>query len=171
MAAGEYVSVSSQADSEKADLAREKRELAADPAFEHHELAALYVERGVNPALAGQVAEQLMAKGALQAHARDELGLSDTTAARPVQAALASAASFATGAALPLLVVILSPPTTLLYFVGSASLSLLGILGALGARVGGAPILRGTIRVIFWGALAMAITAGVGSLFGTRAAG
>lgn len=167
MAAGEYVSVSSQADSEEADLAREKRELAENPASEHRELAALYVQRGLEPDLAAQVAEQLMSKDALQAHARDELGLSDATAARPVQAAMASAVSFATGAALPLLVVLLSPRSMLLYFVGFASLALLGVLGALGARVGGAPILRGTLRVIFWGALAMAITAGVGSLFGT----
>lgn len=166
MAAGEYVSVSSQADTEQADLERERRELATDPAAEQEELARIYIERGLNADLARRVAEQLMAKDALGAHARDELGLSKITAARPVQAALTSAATFSAGAALPLLVAVVSPPTITLYTVSAASLIFLAVLGALGARAGGAPILRATARVAFWGALAMAVTAGIGGLVG-----
>ena len=171
MAAGEYVSVSSQADSEAADLARETRELAEHPDSEHRELSAIYVARGVAPALAWQVAEQLMAKDALAAHGRDELGISEVMAARPVQAAMASAASFAVGAALPLVVVLAAPRSALAPAVAAASLVFLGVLGATGARAGGAKILRPTIRVMFWGALAMATTAGIGALFGTHIAG
>jgi VIT1/CCC1 family predicted Fe2+/Mn2+ transporter len=167
MAAGEYVSVSSQADTEQADLARERSELATIPARELDELAGIYVERGLDPALARQVAEQLTAKDALAAHARDELGISEMTTARPVQAALASAATFAVGAALPLLVVLLAPDAILLYAVSIASLIFLALLGAVSARAGGAPVLRATLRVTFWGALAMALTAAVGALFGT----
>ncbi len=166
MAAGEYVSVSSQADTEQADLERERRELATDPAAEQEELARIYVERGLNAELARRVAEQLMAKDALGAHARDELGLSEITAARPVQAALTSAATFSAGAALPLLVAVVSPPAITLYTVSAASLIFLAVLGALGARAGGAPVLRATARVAFWGALAMAVTAGIGGLVG-----
>lgn len=171
MAAGEYVSVSSQADAENADLAREKHELAQNPGSEHRELTAIYVERGVAPDLAAKVAEQLMAQDALAAHARDELGLSEATTARPVQAALASAASFAVGAALPLVVVPLAPLAVLPAVVAAASLIFLTILGALGARAGKAKILRPTIRVVFWGAMAMATTAAIGALFGTHVAG
>ena len=171
MAAGEYVSVSSQADAEGADLAREKRELAQSPGSEQRELAAIYVERGVTPELATKVAEQLMAKDALAAHARDELGLSEATSARPIQAALASAASFAVGAALALAVVPFAPRASLSIIVAAASLLFLTILGAAGARAGGARILRPTIRVVFWGAVAMATTAAIGALFGTHAAG
>ncbi|MDB5450695.1 MAG: hypothetical protein JWQ52_1823 [Phenylobacterium sp.] len=171
MAAGEYVSVSSQADSEAADLAREKRELGEYPDSEHRELAAIYVERGVAPDLAWQVAEQLMAKDALAAHARDELGISEAMAARPVQAAMASAASFAVGAALPLTVVLVAPPAALTPAVAVASLLFLGALGAAGAWAGGATILRATLRVVFWGALAMATTAAIGAVFGTHVAG
>jgi VIT1/CCC1 family predicted Fe2+/Mn2+ transporter len=171
MAAGEYVSVSSQADAEAADLAREKRELAEHPGSEHRELTAIYVERGVAPELASKVAEQLMAKDALTAHARDELGISETVAARPVQAAMSSAASFAIGAALPLTVVAVAPRTALSIAVAAASLVFLGVLGAAGARAGKAKILRPTIRVVVWGALAMATTAGIGALFGTHVAG
>jgi VIT1/CCC1 family predicted Fe2+/Mn2+ transporter len=171
MAAGEYVSVSSQADSEAADLAREREELAADPQSEQRELSAIYVERGVEPELAGKVAEQLMAKDALAAHSRDELGISETMAARPVQAAMASAASFAVGAGLPLVVTVVAPRSVLSVAVALASLLFLGVLGAMGARAGGANILRGTVRVMFWGALAMATTAGVGALFGTQIGG
>jgi VIT1/CCC1 family predicted Fe2+/Mn2+ transporter len=167
MAAGEYVSVHSQADTEKADLALEKRELASDDQGERRELAAIYVGRGLEPALARQVADQLMAHDALEAHARDELGITETLKARPVQAALASAASFSTGAALPLLVTVVSPDSLIVTLVGAASLAGLAGLGALAAQVGGAPILAGTIRVTFWGALAMAVTSGVGALFGT----
>jgi VIT1/CCC1 family predicted Fe2+/Mn2+ transporter len=167
MAAGEYVSVHSQADTEKADLALEKRELAEDDKGEHRELAAIYVGRGLEPALAKQVADQLMAHDALEAHARDELGITETLKARPVQAALASAASFSAGAALPLLVTIVSPDSLIVALVAAASLAGLAGLGALAAKVGGAPILAGTIRVTFWGALAMAVTSGVGALFGT----
>ncbi|HVY84162.1 MAG TPA: VIT family protein [Caulobacterales bacterium] len=169
MAAGEYVSVSSQADTENADLARERRELAEDNVFEHQELANIYVKRGLDPELAKQVAEQLMAKDALAAHARDELGISEITTARPVQAAFTSAATFATGAALPLLVVLLSPRSTLAIAVGLASLVFLGVLGAIGARAGGAKPMVAIVRVVFWGALAMIITAGVGALFGVAA--
>lgn len=171
MAAGEYVSVSSQADAEFADLAREKDELAKNPGSELRELSAIYVERGVAPELASKVAEQLTAKDALTAHARDELGISEATAARPVQAAMASAASFAVGAALPLAVVLVAPRAALSIAVAAASLLFLGFLGAIGARAGKAKILRPTIRVVFWGALAMATTAGIGALFGTRVAG
>lgn len=167
MAAGEYVSVSSQADTEKADLVREGAELAASPEFERDELTEIYVERGVEPELAGRVAEQLMAKGALAAHARDELGISDTTTARPLQAALTSAATFAVGAAMPLLMVVLAPAEWLVVAVSAASLVFLALLGAIGARAGGADIWRATVRVTFWGALAMALTAGIGRLFGT----
>jgi VIT1/CCC1 family predicted Fe2+/Mn2+ transporter len=166
MAAGEYVSVSSQADTERADLGREQAELAIDSACEHAELAAIYVERGLDAALADQVATQLMAKDALGAHARDELGISDTLSARPVQAALASAATFAMGAAMPLLVVVLVPTYALVWAVFGSSLFFLALLGSLAARAGGSSVLRAAVRVTFWGALAMAITAGVGALFG-----
>lgn len=167
MAAGEYVSVSSQADTERADLAREGAELAANPAFELDELAEIYVARGVDPALARQVAEQLMTRGALEAHARDELGISDATAARPLQAAITSAATFSLGAALPLLMVVVAPAAWLVGMVSVASLLFLALLGAIGARAGGADIWRATVRVTFWGALAMALTAGIGRVFGT----
>ena len=167
MAAGEYVSVSSQADTEKADLVREGAELAASPEFERDELTDIYVGRGVEPELARRVAEQLMAKGALAAHARDELGISDTTTARPLQAALTSAATFAVGAAMPLLMVVLAPTDWLVVAVSVASLVFLALLGAIGARAGGAGIWRATFRVTYWGALAMALTAGIGRLFGT----
>lgn len=167
MAAGEYVSVSSQADTEKADLVRERAELAASPEFERDELTEIYVGRGVEPELARRVAEQLMAKGALAAHARDELGISDATTARPLQAALTSAATFAVGAAMPLLMVLLAPAAWLVVAVSAASLVFLALLGAIGARAGGADIWRATVRVTFWGALAMALTAGIGRLFGT----
>ena len=167
MAAGEYVSVHSQADTEQADLERERKELKADDKGEHKELAAIYVARGLDAALAKQVARQLMAHDALGAHARDELGISETLSARPIQAALASAASFAVGAAMPLLVTAIVPEASLIYLVSGTSLFFLALLGALAARVGGAGITLGAIRVTFWGALAMAITAGVGALFGT----
>lgn len=167
MAAGEYVSVSSQADTEKADLARERAELAASPEFERDELTEIYVGRGVEPELARRVAKQLMAKGALAAHARDELGISDTTTARPLQAALTSAATFAVGAAMPLLMVVVAPAEWLVVAVSVASLVFLALLGAIGARAGGAGIWRATVRVTFWGAFAMALTAGIGRLFGT----
>ena len=167
MAAGEYVSVSSQSDTEQADLARERKELSENVGFEREELADIYVKRGVDPGLARQVAEQLMAKDALMAHARDELGISEITTARPVQAALTSAATFAVGAAMPLLMVIVSPASVLVPIVSAASLVFLALLGAIGARAGGANILRATARVTFWGALAMALTAGIGALFGT----
>jgi VIT1/CCC1 family predicted Fe2+/Mn2+ transporter len=167
MAAGEYVSVSSQSDTERADLARERGELKDDPAFELDELAEIYVKRGVEKPLALQVAGQLMAKDALTAHARDELGISEITTARPVQAALTSAASFSVGAAMPLLMVVVSPAGALVPIVSAASLGFLAFLGAVGARAGGANVLRATARVTFWGALAMALTAGIGKLFGT----
>lgn len=166
MAAGEYVSVSSQADTENADLERERIELATDSAHEHAELAAIYVGRGLDAALAEQVAAQLMRKDALGAHARDELGISDTLNARPVQAALASAATFAVGAALPLLLVVLVPATALVWAVSLSSLVFLALLGSLAAHVGGASVGRSAARVTFWGALAMAITASVGAWFG-----
>lgn len=166
MAAGEYVSVSSQSDTEQAELARERKELASLGDSELEELASIYVRRGVEPALSKQVAQQLMAHDALGAHARDELGISETMSARPVQAALASAASFAVGAAMPLITVLLFPETILVPAVSGMSLLFLAVLGMLSAKVGGAPILKSTIRVTFWGALAMAITALVGSLFG-----
>jgi VIT1/CCC1 family predicted Fe2+/Mn2+ transporter len=167
MAAGEYVSVSSQSDTERADLARERKELRENPAFELDELAEIYVQRGVDKVLARQVAQQLMAKDALTAHARDELGISEITTARPVQAALTSAATFAVGAAMPLLMVVVSPASALVMMVSAASLGFLALLGAIGARVGGANVLRATARVTFWGAFAMALTAGIGKLFGT----
>lgn len=169
MAAGEYVSVSSQSDTEQADLERERHELATDSANEHAELAAIYVERGLDPALARQVAEQLMARDALGAHARDELGISETVTARPMQAALASAATFSAGAALPLLLVPLVPLGALVWTVSGSSLFFLALLGALAARTGGAPIWRSVARVTFWGTIAMALTAGVGALFGVAA--
>ena len=167
MAAGEYVSVSSQSDTEQADLARERRELRDSPEFELDELAEIYVQRGVEKSLARQVAQQLMAKDALTAHARDELGISETTTARPIQAALASAAMFSIGAAMPLLMVVVSPVNTLVPIVSGASLAFLALLGAIGAKAGGANIVRATIRVTFWGALALLFTAGIGRLFGT----
>jgi VIT1/CCC1 family predicted Fe2+/Mn2+ transporter len=169
MAAGEYVSVHSQADTEQADLERERKELKADDKGEHKELAAIYVARGLDPSLAKQVAQQLMAHDALGAHARDELGISKTLSARPIQAALASAASFAVGAAMPLLVTAIAPETSLIFLVSGSSLFFLALLGGLAAHVGGAGVAAGAIRVTFWGALAMAITAGVGALFGTLA--
>lgn len=167
MAAGEYVSVSSQADTEQADLARERAELASQPGFEREELTRIYMDRGVDADLARQVADQLMAKDALMAHARDELGISEVTAARPIQAALTSAATFAVGAALPLAMVVLLPGSLLVAGVSIASLIFLALLGAIGARAGGANVVRATVRVTFWGALAMALTAGIGSMFET----
>lgn len=167
MAAGEYVSVSSQADTERADLGRERRELAADPEHELEELAGIYEQRGLEPELALQVARQLTAHDALATHARDELGISERITARPVQAALASAATFGAGAALPLGVVWLSPPDVIVAVVTGTSLFFLAALGALSARAGGAPLGVAALRVTFWGALAMALTAGVGALFGT----
>lgn len=166
MAAGEYVSVSSQADTEKADLAREEQELATDIAFEREELAAIYVERGLTPELAAQVADQLMAHDALGAHARDELGLTEIHAARPAQAAFASALTFAIGAVLPLLLAVFSPLNLMIWIVAAGSLFFLAVLGGLAARVGGADIALGAGRVTLWGALAMAATALVGALFG-----
>jgi len=167
MAAGEYVSVSSQSDTEQADLARERGELASQPDFEREELAQIYVERGLEQALARQVADQLMARDALGAHARDELGMSEVTAARPIQAAFTSAATFAAGAALPLLAAVLMPRSMLIAGVSVASLVFLALLGAIGARAGGARIGKAMARVTFWGAVAMALTAGIGAIFGT----
>jgi VIT1/CCC1 family predicted Fe2+/Mn2+ transporter len=169
MAAGEYVSVSSQADTERGDLDRERKELAASPKHEHAELAAIYVKRGLDAALAANVATQLMQHDALGAHARDELGMTDTLAARPVQAALASASTFAVGAALPLLIVLLFPISALMWAVSISSLLFLALLGSLAARAGGASVTTAAARVTFWGALAMALTAGVGALFGVTA--
>jgi VIT1/CCC1 family predicted Fe2+/Mn2+ transporter len=169
MAAGEYVSVHSQADTEQADLALERAELKADDKGEHKELTAIYVGRGLKPALAKQVAEQLMEHDALGAHARDELGISEIFHARPIQAALASAGSFAVGAALPLLVATLAPAAVLIPLVSLTSLVFLALLGGLAARAGGAGVTIGAIRVTFWGAIAMAVTAGAGALFGTVA--
>lgn len=166
MAAGEYVSVSSQSDTERADLERERKELAADPGHEHEELSAIYVKRGLEPGLAAEVSAQLMKHDALGAHARDELGISETMTARPVQAAFASAGTFSVGAALPLLVVLLVPSAALFWAVSLSSLLFLALLGSLGARAGGASMTIAAIRVTFWGALAMALTAGVGALFG-----
>lgn len=166
MAAGEYVSVSSQADTERAELDRERNELANDRDNELSELAAIYVNRGLDAELARQVAKQLMAHDALGAHARDELGISDALSARPIQAALASAGAFAVGAGLPLLLVFIVPLSSLVWTISGASLVFLALLGALAARTGGAPVFKATVRVTFWGALAMAITAAVGSLFG-----
>lgn len=167
MAAGEYVSVSSQSDTEQADLARERAELASQPEFEREELTRIYMDRGVDADLARQVADQLMAKDALGAHARDELGISEVTAARPIQAALTSAGTFAVGAAMPLGMVLLTPRSLLVAGVSIASLIFLALLGGIGARAGGANIVRATVRVTFWGALAMALTAAIGSIFGT----
>ena len=166
MAAGEFVSVHSQKDTENADLAREGAELMRDPAGEQRELAGIYVQRGLDQPLAEQVASKLMAHDALGAHARDELGLSETMAANPMQAALASAASFAAGAVLPIIVVLIAPPAQLMLAITLASLAFLAGLGAVSARIGGAPIWAGTWRVAFWGAAAMAVTAGAGALFG-----
>jgi len=168
MAAGEYVSVHSQADTEAADLAREQAELNADPAAELRELGAIYVDRGLDPALAQQVAQQLTQHDALGAHARDELGISETLSARPVQAALASAASFAAGALLPLTVVAFAPAPGLIVWVAVTSLAFLALLGGLAAQAGGASVMMGAWRVSFWGALAMALTAGAGLLFGAQ---
>jgi len=167
MAAGEYVSVSSQADIEAADLDRERRELEADIEFEHRELAAIYIERGLDKELAEQVADQLMAKDALGAHARDELGISHISTARPLQAAWTSAVSFALGASLPLVTALLTPLSHVEWWVSGTSLIFLAVLGCLAAWTGGAGIFRGAVRVTFWGALAMLLTAMVGSLFGT----
>jgi vacuolar iron transporter family protein len=167
MAAGEYVSVSSQADTEKADLEVEKKEIETHNKFEHQELANIYVGRGLTPQLAKQVADELMAHDALAAHARDELGITDAVKPRPVQAASASAASFFTGAALPLLVVILMPVSMIIPAVSVASLVFLALLGAIAAKTGGASIAKGALRVTFWGAFALAVTAGIGALFGT----
>jgi VIT1/CCC1 family predicted Fe2+/Mn2+ transporter len=169
MAAGEYVSVHSQADTEKADLKLERAELKTDSVGEHNELAAIYVARGLDSSLAKQVAEQLMAHDALGAHARDELGISPAFTARPIQAALASASSFGVGAAMPLAVAALSPVVGLIPLVAGTSLLFLALLGGLAARAGGASVTLGAARVTFWGALAMAVTAGVGTLFGTAA--
>jgi VIT1/CCC1 family predicted Fe2+/Mn2+ transporter len=166
MAAGEYVSVHSQADTERADLAREREEMRKDDPGEHKELADIYVTRGLDPSLARQVAEQLMAHDALGAHARDELGISEAVSARPIQAALSSAASFAVGAALPLLVVIVTPQERLIPIVSGCSLLFLAMLGAWAASAGGARMITSTVRVTFWGALAMAVTASAGALFG-----
>ena len=167
MAAGEYVSVSSQADTEQADLARERKELKTNQSAELAELTGIYVKRGLDPSLATTVAEQLTAHGALAAHARDELGISESFSARPVQAALASAGTFSVGAAMPLLTVVIVPEVYLILAVAGSSLLFLAILGGLAAFVGGASAARGAARVTFWGALAMALTAGVGALFGT----
>jgi VIT1/CCC1 family predicted Fe2+/Mn2+ transporter len=169
MAAGEYVSVHSQADTENADIELERAELKADDKGEHKELSAIYVARGLDSSLAKQVAEQLMRHDALGAHARDELGISDTLRARPIQAALASAGSFAVGATMPLLVTVLAPSAGVIPLVSGTSLVFLAFLGGLAARAGGAGVTIGAIRVTFWGALAMAVTAGVGALFGTVA--
>jgi VIT1/CCC1 family predicted Fe2+/Mn2+ transporter len=167
MAAGEYVSVSSQSDTERADIERERKEIAADEGHEREELAAIYVQRGLDAALARQVSDQLMAHDALGAHTRDELGISDTSTARPVQAALASAGTFAIGAALPLLTAVLSPGAHLVPVVAATSLVSLALLGGVAAVAGGADAAAGAVRVTFWGALAMALTAGVGAVFGT----
>lgn len=167
MAAGEYVSVSSQSDTEQADLARERTELAQDIESERAELAGIYINRGLAPDTATEVARQLMAHDALGAHARDELGISETTTARPIQAALTSAATFTTGAALPLALVLFVPTRALVPTVAVASLAFLALLGGVGARAGGAYIWRAVMRVTFWGALAMGLTAGIGKLVGT----
>ena len=167
MAAGEYVSVSSQADTERADLEKEREELKADDSGEHQELARIYIQRGLDPSLAKLVAEQLMAKDALSAHARDELGISETVTARPLQAALASAAAFSVGAAMPLLILAIAPASHLGIFVAGTSLVFLAILGGMAARTGDAPMMAGIVRVTFWGALAMGLTSVVGAVFGT----
>lgn len=166
MAAGEYVSVSSQADTENADLARERRELATEPDAELEELTSIYVKRGVSREVARQVAIELTAKDALVAHARDELGFNETSAARPLQAALASAATFAVGASIPLVITLLAPTAAVAYWVSGGALIGLMVLGGIAAYTGGAPLLKGIVRVTFWGALAMAATAGAGLLFG-----
>jgi VIT1/CCC1 family predicted Fe2+/Mn2+ transporter len=168
MAAGEYVSVSSQADTEAADLARERRELAMQPAEEHAELKSIYMKRGLDEPLAAQVATQLMAKDALTAHARDELGITQELTARPVQAAFASAGTFTIGAALPLLMVLVLPKAAQVWGVSAASLVFLALLGSVAARTGGSPVWRSAARVTFWGALAMGLTAGAGALFGAQ---
>ena len=169
MAAGEYVLVHSQADIEQAELKLERKELETDDKGEHKELAAIYIDRGLDPALAQQVAQQLMAHDALGAHARDELGITDALRARPTLAALASAGSFSGGAAVPLLVIALAPPASLIPLVSGASLVLLALLGGLAAYVGGARVMAGVLRVTFWGALAMGLTAGVGAMLRTVA--
>lgn len=169
MAAGEYVSVSSQSDTEKADLEQERRSLEENPEIERDELAAIYVERGLTPTLASEVASQLMSHDALEAHARDEIGITEGAKARPIQAALASAGTFTVGAALPLLTAWLVPQSRLIMAVAGLSILFLAVLGGVAARAGGAPVLRASIRVGFWGALAMALTAGVGRLFGVVA--
>ncbi len=166
MAAGEYVSVHSQADSEAAELTLERNELKTDNKGEHKELAAIYVDRGLDPELAAKVAEQLMAHDALGAHARDELGISDSTRARPIQAALASAASFAAGAAMSVIVASIATESALIPIVSVSSIALLALLGAISARAGGASMMTGALRVTFWGGMAMALTAGIGKLFG-----
>jgi VIT1/CCC1 family predicted Fe2+/Mn2+ transporter len=166
MAAGEYVSVSSQSDTEHADLAREREELRADPAGEEREMAAIYVKRGLDPELAKRVARELMAKNALAAHARDELGMSQIATARPIQAALTSALTFSVGAAMPLLAVVASPAPYVVTNVTASSLIYLAVLGAIGAKTGGANIVKATVRVAFWGAFAMAVTAGIGHIIG-----
>jgi VIT1/CCC1 family predicted Fe2+/Mn2+ transporter len=170
MAAGEYVSVSSQADAEAADIAKEKAELADSPAAERAELVAIYQKRGLDRALAEQVTDQLMAKDALKAHLRDELGLTDEMAARPIQAAWASALAFSIGAALPLLAAYLAPRASVDYWIAGGSLLFLALLGGVGAKMGGAPVGKAVLRVTFWGAFAMAATAGIGSLFGANVA-
>lgn len=167
MAAGEYVSVSSQSDTEKADLERERMELQTQPEFEREELAQIYVKRGLTEELARQVAAQLMAKDALGAHARDELGISEITTARPIQAAVTSAATFAVGAAMPLAMVLVAPTASLVWLVSAASLVFLALLGAIGAKAGGANVMKATLRVTFWGAFAMALTAGIGAMVGS----
>lgn len=169
MAAGEYVSVSSQADTEQADIARERRELSDNPQHEHDELVGIYMQRGLDKELAEQVTTQLMAHDALAAHTRDELGISEATTARPLQAAIYSAATFAVGAFLPLLIVLLAPGNYLMWVVAISSLVFLTILGTISAKLGGAPVLKAASRVTFWGALAMGLTAGVGMLFGVSA--
>jgi vacuolar iron transporter family protein len=169
MAAGEYVSVSSQADTEQADLARERKELAANPVQEHTELMAIYAKRGLDEALSSSVATQLMKHDALAAHARDELGISDTLTAKPLQAAVASAGTFAVGAALPLVAVLLLPASRLVWGVAGSSLVFLALLGLVAARTGGSSVVASVRRVTFWGAVAMALTAGVGALFGVAA--
>lgn len=166
MAAGEYVSVSSQADTERADLEMERRHLAEDPAYELEELAEIYMQRGLDRPLAEQVARQLTARDALAAHARDELGLTEQLAARPVQAAAASAATFVSGAAVPLLAVVLTPQQWVMQGVVISSLLFLIVLGAMSAKAGGAPVLKSVVRVTFWGSLAMAVTSGIGAIFG-----
>lgn len=169
MAAGEYVSVSSQADTERADLARESQELAANPDQEHEELTSIYVRRGLDSSLASSVATQLMTHDALGAHARDELGISDTLAAKPVQAAIASAGAFVAGAAFPLLMVLMLPHSILMWGIAGSSIFFLVLLGLIAARAGGSPLFVSVLRVSFWGALAMGLTAAVGALFGVSA--